>query len=115
MLATAARARSAAPWRALLQPARAGARRRPLTVQAAGGGARRREEVTFVVPGQPTSLCCAHVTQRDLDSLLSKLGALGFKMEDGKRLSQRLEDLPPKGDVALVLPSDPPAATQVRH
>ena len=112
MLATAARTlspRSAAPWRALLQPARAGAHRRPLVVQAAGGGARWREEVTFVVPGEPAPLCCAHVTQRDLDSLLSKLGALGFKMEDGKRLSQRLEDLPPTGDVTVVLPSAGPA------
>lgn len=88
--------------RALLQPARAGApaacaarragaRRRPLVVQAAGGGA-QREEVTFIVPGQPAPLHCVHVTQRDLDSLLSKLGALGFEVEDGEGMSQRLED-----------------------
>lgn len=109
---------------AMLQPARAGApaacaarRRRPLAVQAVRHGAARREEVTFrvvVQRGQPTPLCFAHVTQRDLDSLLSKLGAVGFEMEDGK-LSTRLEDLPPKGDVTLVLPPVPTIAAQVKN
>lgn len=136
MLAPAARACSAAPSRVLLLPGRAGApaacaatahlrragahRRQTFTVQAAGGGGgggaaqQWREEVTFTLPGQPIPLCCAHVTQRDMDSLFNKLGALGFEMEDG-RLSQRLEDLPTEGAaVALVLPSHPPLATQVR-
>lgn len=76
------------------------------------GGQPRRERVAFADP-RGSTLTAVHVTQRDLDSLLSKLNALGFELEGGE-LSQRLEDLPEGGTVTLVLPEEPPLATQVR-
>lgn len=80
-----------------------------------GGGARaarpRRDKVAFLIPGQPP-LQLVHITQRSLSNVLVALGALGFETAAG--CSQELEDLPEGGEVQLVLPPDPPIATQVR-
>lgn len=106
------RSRSAAvhTLQAAAQPAAGG--------EAADGGggppARpRRERVNFAVPGQEGLYRAEHVVQRDLDAILATLGALGFENPSGA-ISRRLEDLPEGGTVNLVMPREPPLATQVR-
>ncbi len=76
-----------------------------------GGGRRlRREQVDFVVSGNG-AMPFAHVSQGDLDNILTVYGACGFVTANG-RISRMLEDLPEGGTVKLVLPEDPPLTTQ---
>lgn len=88
----------------------------------AGGGGRvrpwRLESVTFLAPdhaspGRTKPMRFLHLSQRDLDSILKLLGALGFELADGG-CTRRLEYLPEGGTVRLVMPFEPSHTEQVR-
>ncbi len=79
---------------------------------AAGGRRRRCERVTFLTSGEYCPWVAIHVTQFHLDNILQQMGAVGFAVGDGA-VSLSVEDLPEGGTVQLVLPDEPPLATQV--